>query len=121
MDWLATGSCLEARQFGWLIGNVSGLCVIAVVTLLIMSSPAFHRAVPSTVNKSVRVWSQWLFLKAVPVLLFGLWLYGGWHAGAAFLDCYATALALGALAVVAPIMLLLMFSAANQIGRMSVR
>jgi hypothetical protein len=121
MDWLATGTCAQARQFGWLIGDLSGLCVVATVILLIMSSPAYHPDVRREDSHAVRAWSQWLFLRPVPMLLFGLWLGGGWYAGVTFLGCYAASLALGVLAVVAPIMLLLMFTAANQIGRASLR
>ncbi len=121
MVWLATGTCAQAREFGWLIGNLSGLCVVATVILLIMSSPAYHPDVRRERSDAARVWLQRLILRPVPMLLFGLWLAGGWYAGATFLGCYAGPLALGGLAVVAPIMLLLMFTAANQIGRASLR
>jgi hypothetical protein len=51
---------------------------------------------------------QWYFLRAV---------HAEWH----LLPCYIITLALAAVTVIAPIMLLFMFTAANWVGRASAR
>lgn len=120
MDWLPGNSPSAACQFGWLVGNASGLYAMAIIIGLILSAPAYRADVLFAVSERTRNLVQWL-LFAAQILLLGIWLLGAWWLGWAHLDCYVTTVALGAVAVVAPVTLLLMFTAANWIGRASAR
>jgi hypothetical protein len=139
MDWLSAGSCSAAYKFGWLVGAGSGLYALAVVTILIASAPAYRPDVPLAVSEPLRRYSQWILLVA-QLALFVAWLGGGqhvinaaWHlqwewyflravhAEWHLLPCYIITLALAAVTVIAPIMLLFMFTAANWVGRASAR
>jgi hypothetical protein len=123
MDWLSAGTCSAAYKFGWLVGAGSGLYALTIVIILIASAPAYRPDVPLAVSESLRRYSQWILFFA-QLLLFVAWLGGGvrvvhadWH----FLPCYITTLALAAMIVIAPIMLLFMFTAANCVGRAGAR
>jgi hypothetical protein len=120
MDWLSTGSCSAAHQFGWLVGNASGLYAMAIIVILILSAPAYRADVPFAVSERTRKYTQWGLFVA-ELLLFGGWLYCAHRVGWEHLSCFVVTFALGAVTVVAPIMLLLMFTAANWIGRASAR
>lgn len=123
MGWLSAGSCSAAYKFGWLVGAGSGLYALTIVTILIASAPAYRPDVPLAVSEPLRRYSQWILFFA-QLLLFVAWLGGGVHvvhAGWHFLPCYITTLALAAMIVIAPIMLLFMFTAANWVGRAGAR
>jgi hypothetical protein len=139
MEWLSAGSCSEAYGFGWLVGAGSGLYALAIVTILIASAPAYRLDVPLAVSEPLRRYSQWILLVA-QLLLFFAWLGGGlhvinaewhllpdWHflhaehAQWHLLPCYIITLVPGAVIVIAPIMLLFMFTAANWVARASAR
>jgi hypothetical protein len=120
MEWLATGGCPEAHKFGWLVGNASGLYAMAIIFVLIASAPAYRADVPLAVNATLRWAVQWLLFFAQPLLL-AAWVGGAYHVGAAMWACYVPMVGLGALFVIAPLMLLLMFTAANWVGRASAR
>lgn len=121
MDWLTGGgACSAAYSFGWLIGNGSGLYALIVVTILIATAPAYHPDVPRVVSDSTRTRSQWILIFAQP-LLFVIWLLGAVHVGGEFVSCYITTVCLGTVVVIAPIMLLLIFTSAGWVGRASAR
>ena len=133
MEWLSAGSCSAAYKFGWLVGAGSGLYALAIVTILIASAPAYRPDVPLAVSEPLRRYSQ-LILFFAQLLLFVAWLGGGLHVVHAewhfprvvqaewhLLPCYITTLALAAMTVIVPIMLLFMFTAANWVGRASAR
>ena len=122
MDWLSVNSCSAALQFGWLIGVVSGCYAMAIIIVLIASAPAYRPDVPFAVSETVRKSTQWLLFVA-QLFLLGLWAGGGYyvHAGGRFLSCYVWTVPSGGLAVIAPLMLLMMFTAANWIGRAGAR
>jgi hypothetical protein len=120
MEWLAVGSCRAAYQFGWLIGNASGFYAMAIIIVLIASAPAYRADVPLAVNVTVRKTMQWGLFFA-QLLLLGAWACGAHHVGSQFLGCYVMTVGLGAVAVIAPLMLLLMFTAANWVGGASAR
>jgi hypothetical protein len=139
MVWLSAGSCSAAYKFGWLVGAGSGLYALAIVTILIASAPAYRPDVPLAVSEPLRRYSQWI-LFFTQLLLFVAWLGGGLHAISAewhlqlewhflrvthadwhSLPCYIVTLVPGAVTVIAPIMLLFMFTAANWVARASAR
>ncbi len=123
MDWLSAGSCSAAYKFGWLVGAGSGLWALAVVTILIASAPAYRPDVPVVVSEPLRRYSQWILFIA-QLMLFVAWFYGGVrvvHAQWQLLPCYIITLVPGAVTVIAPIMLLFMFTAANWVARASAR
>jgi hypothetical protein len=139
MGWLSAESCFAAAKFGWLVGAGSGLYALAVVTILIASAPAYRPDVPFAVSEPLRRYSQWILFFA-QLALFVAWLGGGqhvinaqWHlqlewyflrpehAAWHLLPCYFITLVSAAVTVIAPIMLLFMFTAANWVGRASAR
>jgi hypothetical protein len=120
MEWLPTHSCSAALELGWGVGTASGLWAMAIVIALIVSAPAYRADVPFAVNSTLRRSLQWLLFIAQLSLLMA-WGTGAYYAGHDFLPCYVTTLALGAISVIAPLMLLMMFTAANWIGRASAR
>ncbi len=120
MEWLPGNSCSAALKFGWLVGNLSGFCAMAVVIVLIASAPAYRPDVPFAVNPALRKSVQWILFGAQFFLLVA-WVAGAYAAGRGLVPCYVTTLAFGVMAVVAPLMLLMMFTAANWIGRASAR
>ena len=120
MEWLQANSCAAALRFGWLVGAASGLYAMAIVIVLVASAPAYRADVPFAVNKSVRASMQWLLFFA-QFLLLGAWAAGAYRVGRDFLACFIPTVALAVMAVVAPIMLLLVFTAATSVGRASAR
>ena len=120
MVWLPGNSCLAAMKFGWLIGNLSGLFAMAMIIVLVASAPAYRPDVPFSVNPALRRSVQWMLFGAQFSLLLA-WAAGAYAESRELLSCYMTSLALGAMAVIAPLMLLMMFTAANWIGRASAR
>ena len=120
MEWLPANSCSAALEFGWQVGTASGLWAMALVIALIASAPAYRAEVPLFVSSTLRKYVQW-FLLVAQLLLLAAWGAGGYYAGHLFLSCYITTVALGAVCVIAPLMLLMMFTAANWIGRASAR
>jgi hypothetical protein len=120
MEWLPANSCPAALEFGWRVGTASGLWAMALIIALIASAPAYRADVPFAVNSTLRKYVQW-FLFVAQLSLLIAWGAGAYYAGHDFLSCYVTTLALGAISVIAPLMLLMMFTAANWIGRASAR
>ena len=120
MHWLAADNPISANQFGWLLGTATGLCAMAVVIVLIASAPAYRAEVPLAISEGARNTSQWT-LFAAQILLVLVWAGGAWHVGQELFHCYVWTFALGALAVVMPVMGLLMFTSANWIGRAGAR
>jgi hypothetical protein len=120
MDWLAANDCLAAQQFGWLVGAHTGAYVGLLAMAMLLSARAYRygatRSGPSprrAVAQLILRWLVWLVVVA--------WLISAFHVGRKFFFCYATWLAIGALVVAAPAVALLMLTAANRIGKWSVR
>jgi hypothetical protein len=121
MEWFSAGSCpAAALDFGWQVGTASGLWAMALVIALIASAPAYRADVPVAVNATLRKYLQWLLFGGQLSLLIA-WGAGACHVGRDYFPCYITTLALGAMSVIAPLMLLMMFTAANWVGRASAR
>ena len=120
MDWLAASNDVAACQFGWLIGTATGLYAMAIVLVLIASAPAYRHDVPYAISKHAPNYAHWVLFFAQWLVLVP-WAAGAWHVGRVLFPQYVWAVALGALSVVAPVMLLLMFASAYWIGRASAR
>lgn len=120
MEWLSANDCSGALRFGWLTGTASGLYAMAIIIILITSAPAYRPDVPLAFSERARKYIR-RFLFVAQVLLLVLWCGAAYWAGRDLLPCYAQTLALGAVAIIAPFMLLLIFSAANWIGRSGAR
>jgi uncharacterized membrane protein YhdT len=114
MHWLSVADRAASLRFGWVIGTASGLYIVILVALLILSAPAYHLSVPRAVGVRFRKISQWA-LTFAPIALFILWVVCGYLARE-FLSSFVTTLSFAMLSIVAPIMLLLMLSAANRVG-----
>jgi hypothetical protein len=102
------------------VGTASGVYAMAIIIVLILSAPAYRPDVPLAFAEATRKWTQrGLFI--AQLLLIAAWCMCGYRFGREHPSCYISTLALGALAVIAPFMLFLMFSAANWIGRSAAR
>jgi hypothetical protein len=119
--WLATATDVgQACRLGWVFGTTAALYALVVIVLMVLSAPAYHPAVPLAVPRKVRVASQWLLMAAqLPLFVAGL--CGCWYLSIAFRPYYLIAFCLGAISVIAPIMLLMMLTAADWVGRSSAR
>jgi hypothetical protein len=119
--WLATATDFDqARRLGWMLGNAAGLYALLIIILMVLSAPAYHPAVPLAVPQKVRTGSQWLLMAAqLPLFVCGL--FGGLYLGSEVRPYYLIAFCFGAISVIAPIMLLMMLTAANWVGRSSAR
>jgi len=120
-SWLATATSVDhAYRLGWVFGTAAGLYALLVIVLMVLSAPAYHPDVPLVVPRKIRIGSQWLMMAAQLLPLFVAGLYGGLHLSSD-LRPYLITFCFGAVAVIAPIMLLMMFTAANWVGRASAR
>ena len=120
MDWVAANDCPAAQQFGWLIGAHTGAFIAILAMAMLLSARAFRygamRSGPSprrAVAQLILRWLVWLVAAA--------WLIAAFRVGREFFFCYATWFAIGAAAVAGPSVVLLMLTAANKIGKWSVR
>lgn len=120
MEWLPVNSPDAAFAFGWQVGTASGLWAMALIVVLIASAPAYRPDVPFAVNSTLRKRLQWVLFGGQLSLLLA-WGAGACRAGHDYLSCYITTVALGAMSIIAPLMLLMMFTAANWVGRASAR
>jgi hypothetical protein len=120
MGWISTGSCAAAEQFGLFVGTLSGLFVDMIVVALIVSARSYHRDVPTAVDPRLRVAIQSL-LVTLPWLLVIVWSGGAAYAGGAFVSCYVTHLAIAATAFIAPVIMTVLWTAANTVGTAGVR
>jgi len=119
MDWFSVADRAASTRFGWAIGCASGLYLAAIVVLLILSAPAYRAGVPRAVDAGIRKVSQWA-LTIAPLALLVAWSGCGYLAKE-FLSAFAVALSFGMLLVIAPLLLLLIFSAANRLGEAMAR
>jgi hypothetical protein len=117
MVWLSANSCAAAAQFGWFVGVLTGALADFVIVILIASAPKLGARRP----EARQLWNK--TRTALRHSLWGLglaWLWGGYYAFA-FAVCYTTMLAFGCALTTAIILLLVMLTAANQIGARSIR
>ena len=103
MIGIAGDACNAAIAVGWLIGAASGL--LAAVALLLALARAGH-----SVGGRHVLW-----------VLAPVWIGGGWYVGLDAVACYANAIAVATLLLIALPLLLLIGTAAHQIGRRSIR
>ena len=117
-DWFAAHNCHTAGYFGWFVGVATGSLGSILIIGLIATSPRLgtHRSTPQEKWTGLRIWVMRCGAIGVFLALLG----GGYHARAAA-SCYAKTVSLGMAASIGILILLLMVTAANQIGARSVR
>jgi hypothetical protein len=120
MDWLAANNCLAAQQFGWLIGAHSGAFVVALAIAMLLSARAYRYGLQRS-QQSLQRGAVQRALRGVVWVVLVVWAICAQYVGREFFFCYATWLAIGTVAVTAPAFVLLMLTAANKVGRRSVR
>jgi hypothetical protein len=111
-------NCVDANLLGWIVGAVSGALVDAVLLTLVAMSPALGRGRSAAPDRRVGLRR---FLRRSLWLLLPIWCAGGAYAGREVLICYARGVSLAVAAMIGMLMALAILSAANQIGRRSVR
>lgn len=119
MDWLAN-SCMAAQQFGWLLGVHSGGFIAALAMAMLLSARAYRYGARRSKQSLQRVAAQ-RALRGLAWLPLVMWAICAAYVGRPFFFCYATWLAIGTVAVTAPVFVLLMLTAANKVGKRSVR
>ncbi len=118
MSPLANLSCDAANLFGWQVGGTTAALADVVLLVRILLSPALgplRKEVPDRFGQWRRVLLYLLWL--VPIT----WLCGALWLGGTFVLCYARGLALSATIMFGVLLLIAVVSAANQVGRRSVR
>ncbi|MEO8740407.1 MAG: hypothetical protein ABI537_11990 [Casimicrobiaceae bacterium] len=111
-------SCVDANLLGWIVGALAGTLTDIVLLALVAASPALGRG--RSVGPDRRVGLR-RFLRRSLWLLLPIWCVGGAYTGREFLTCYARGGAYAAVAMIGILIALAILSAANQIGRRSVR
>lgn len=111
-------SCIDANLLGWIVGAASGAFADVILVTLVALSPALGRGRPAT---SERWAARRRFLRRSLWLLLPIWCAGGAYVGRDVVFCYARGLSFAAAATMGILMALVILSAANQIGRRSVR
>jgi hypothetical protein len=120
MDWLGNGSCFAAEQFGWFVGTRSGIFTDVIATVMYVSSRAFLLSVRRMVSDRRRLALQSL-MRTLPWLFPIIWTICAAYVGVKFFHCFAMWLVLGAAAVGALGVVLVMLAAANRVGGKGVR
>jgi hypothetical protein len=118
IDWFAAHNCQTAGYFGWFVGIATGgLGNILIIGLIAISSKlGTNRPKPEEKWAGLRTWFQ----RCGGIGVFLALVAGGYHARAAA-SCYAKTVSLGFALSIGIFILLLMVTAANQIGARSVR
>ncbi len=111
-------SCDAANLFGWQVGGVSAALAIVLLLVRILLSPALG-PLRAKVPDRYKRWRG--VLRCLLVLMPAAWLWGAWRLGWTFMLCYARGLAFSATIMFGVLLLVATVSAANQIGRRSVR
>ena len=119
MPWFATNDCAAAANFGWFVGAHSGLFLDAMAVAMFVSARAFRYGAARAVRTEARLAIQAL-LRHSPWVAVIAWFLCGYAANAYF-RCFATDLVIAVAAVVAPVLVLGMLTAANKVGRRGVR
>ena len=119
MDWFSIPDGGAALHFGWAVGSASGLYAAIIITVLIMTAPPYHPDLPRAARSAWRKNGQRVF-SAMSVVLLAAWGFCGYHASGDLAE-FAVALSFGMLSVIGPLMLILMFTAANWVGEASAR
>jgi len=118
MNWISTGTCDAAAQFGWFLGALTGTLADIIVVILIATAPTLgSERLPGpppwqTLRTSLQH-SLWLLAIA--------WMLGGIYAGRQFISCYSATLTIAAALTIGIVLLLVMLTAANQIAARGVQ
>ena len=111
-------SCIDANLFGWIVGALSGTLADAVLLTLVAISPALGRGRSVAPDRRAGLRR---FLRRSLWLLLPIWCAGGAYVGRDVLACYARGASFAVAVMIGLVMALAILSAANQIGRRSVR
>jgi hypothetical protein len=111
-------SCEAANLFGWQVGGVSSSLAIVLLLVRILLSPTLG-PLRGDVTDHYIGWRR--VLRCLLVLMPVAWLWGAYWLGWAFGLCYARGLAFSTTIMFGVLLLVATVSAANQIGRRSVR
>ena len=120
MDWLAANNCQAAQQFGWLIGAHSGAFISALTIAMLLSARPYRYGMRRSGHAPRRAATQ-RALRGLTWATLVAWLICAHHVGREFFFCYTAWLTIGTITVAAPACVLLMLSAANKVGKWSVR
>jgi len=115
---LATLTCDAANFFGWQIGGASATLADVLLLMRILLSPALGPA-RSTYKDRFLGWRRMFryLIWMMPVA----WVAGAWWLGGAFIVCYARGVTISAAIVLGMLLFVAIVTAANQIGRRSIR
>lgn len=118
MSPLATLTCDAANLFGWQIGGASAALADILLLLRILLSPALG---PARMTYKDRFLGWRRLFRYLIWLMPVAWLVGaGWLRGT-FIVCYARGVAISATIVLGMLLFVAIVTAANQIGRRSIR
>jgi hypothetical protein len=120
MDWLAANDCPAAQQFGWLIGAHSGAFISALAIAMLLSARAYRHEMQRSRHSPGRAATQ-RTLRGLAWVVLVVWVICAQYVGREFFFCYAAWLAIGTVAVTAPAFVFMMLTAANKVGKWSVR
>ncbi len=115
---LATLSCEAANLFGWQIGGASAALADVLLLMRILLAPALG---PARVSYADRFLGWRRLLRYLIWLMPIAWLFGAWWLGGTFIICYARGVAISATILLGMLLFVGIVTAANQIGRRSVR
>lgn len=111
-------NCVDANLLGWIVGAASGALADIVLLALVAISPALGRGRKLAQDR----WAQpRTWLRRSLWLLLPIWCAGGAYVGRNVLACYARGLSFAAATMIGILLALAILTAANQIGRRSVR
>jgi hypothetical protein len=138
MAWIATGDCAAAGQFGVFVGLLSGLFVDLLIIGLIKIARDYRPRprdgvprLPRTERERERAERERRreeqpvairsLLVTLPWLLVIVWSVCATYVGSIWMSCYATHLAAAAAIAIAPMLALVLWTAANKVGTGGVR
>ena len=111
-------NCIDANLLGWIVGALSGTLADTVLLTLVAISPGLGRGRSPAPDRRVGLRR---FLRRSLWLLLPIWCAGGAYVGRNVLGCYARGLSFAAAVMIGVLLALAVLTAANQIGRRSVR
>jgi hypothetical protein len=117
-SWISSESCEAAAQLGWFIGAATGTFADIIILILVATAPKLGPRRPLGPSRRGALWKLLYGLLSVPAVV---WILGGLYSGRRLILCYATTLSIASALTMGVVLLLVMLTAANQIGARSVR
>jgi len=115
---LTTLTCEAANLFGWQVGGATAALADVLLLMRILLAPALG---PTRLVYTDRFLPWRRTLRYLLWLVPTAWLAGAWWLGGAFMICYARGVAISATILFGTLLVIAIVTAANQIGRRSVR